>query len=88
MPRYSYKCEACGNILDASHPMSETKESCSEISDCKKKQPINKLSTGFHASKEVAEIQREAGEVVRESIEEYRKNIDELRKDFQERFED
>tara|TARA_B100000282_G_scaffold144947_1_gene104196 strand:- start:96 stop:362 length:267 start_codon:yes stop_codon:yes gene_type:complete len=88
MPRYSYKCDACGNILDTSHSMGDKKEVCSEISDCKKDQPINKLFTGFHTKKETAETKKEAGEVVKESIREYKNNIDELRKSFRERFED
>ena len=87
MPRYSYKCDACGNILDTSHSMSDKKKFVPRYLTARKISLSTNCLLGF-TQKETAETKKEAGEVVKESIREYKNNIDELRKSFRERFED
>ena len=70
MPRYTYRCDVCGNSFKVSHSISEKLTDC----ECGEEGSLKRIpSLPFRASVKVNK--QKAGEIVKEYIEDTKKEI-------------
>lgn len=74
MPRYTYRCDVCGNSFDVSHSISEKLTDC----ECGEEGSLKRIpSLSFRAS--VDQNKQKAGAKIKEFIEDTRKDIDDYK---------
>ena len=81
MPRYSYKCSVCGEILEYFHSMSETKEDCEK---CGEKQTLKKIPSQVNLVK--LNTEKKVGSLVKKSIEEFRQDLEQEKENLRNEF--
>ena len=70
MPRYTYRCDVCGNSFEVSHSISEKLTDC----ECGEEGSLKRIpSLPFRASVKINK--QKAGEIVKEFIEDTKKEI-------------
>ena len=70
MPRYTYRCDVCGNSFEVSHSISEKLTDC----ECGEEGSLKRIpSLPFRASVKINK--QKAGEIVKEFIEDTEKEI-------------
>ena len=83
MPRYTYRCDVCGNSFEVSHSISEKLTDC----ECGEEGSLKRIpSLPFRASIKINK--QKAGEVVKEFIEDTRKQIDQTKKEMSKEVDD
>ena len=71
MPRYTYRCDVCGNSFEVSHSISEKLTDC----ECGKEGSLKRIpSLPFRASVKINK--QKAGEIVKEFIEDTKMEIE------------
>ena len=71
MPRYTYRCDVCGNSFEVSHSISEKLTDC----ECGEEGSLKRIpSLPFRASVKVNK--QKAGEIVKEFIEDTKMEIE------------
>jgi len=71
MPRYAYKCSACGGTSTIQHLSTESPEDCPL---CKSTSALVKLLTPFH-TKPVKDTKAKVGQVTEEFIQDARREL-------------
>ena len=75
MPRYTYRCDVCGNSFEVSHSISEKLTDC----ECGKEGSLNRIpSLPFRAS--TKQNNQKSGKLVKEFIEDVREEVKETKK--------
>ena len=70
MPRYTYRCDVCGNSFEVSHSISEKLTDC----ECGKEGSLKRIpSLPFRVSATPSE--QKTGEIVKEFIEDTKKEV-------------
>ena len=70
MPRYTYRCDVCGNSFDVSHSISEKLTDC----ECGEEGSLSRIpSLPFHAS--VKTNKQKAGQIIKEFIKDAKKEV-------------
>ena len=70
MPRYTYRCDVCGNSFEVSHSISEKLTDC----ECGEEGSLKRIpSLPFRASVKINK--QKAGEIVKEFIEDTKKEV-------------
>ena len=72
MPKYSYECSQCEEIITVYHGIDETKTNCGV---CKSVDVLKRLPSRFVFIRE-KDCSEEIGTIVKRSIEEFRENLD------------
>jgi len=71
LPRYTYRCDVCGNSFEVSHSISEKLTDC----ECGEEGSLKRIpSLPFRASVKVDK--QKAGQIVKEYIEDTKKEIE------------
>tara|TARA_R110002020_G_C15880415_1_gene739076 strand:- start:333 stop:587 length:255 start_codon:yes stop_codon:yes gene_type:complete len=79
LPRYTYRCDVCGNSFEVSHSISEKLADC----ECGKEGSLKRIpSLPFRASVKINK--QKAGEIVKEYIEDTRKEIEKSKQEMTE----
>lgn len=71
MPRYSYKCSNCSDVMTFSHGINDRKTDCAR---CGSEGTLRRLPSRFTLAKE--ESSSEVGSIVKRSIEEFKEDLD------------
>ena len=75
MPRYTYRCDVCGNSFEVSHSISEKLTDC----ECGEEGSLKRIpSLPFRAS--VKPNKQKAGQIVKEYIEDAKEEIKQTKK--------
>ena len=70
MPRYTYRCDVCGNSFEVSHSISEKLTDC----ECGEEDSLKRIpSLPFRVS--TIENKQKAGQIVKEFIEDTKKEV-------------
>ncbi len=81
MPKYAYKCSACGEQFEVFHLMSEVLENCEKCgAECSLKKVIS-----YPINVQKNEKKQKVGEVVKQHIEEARQDIKKEKKKMKEK---
>ena len=83
MPRYTYRCDVCGNSFEVSHSISEKLTNC----ECGEEGSLKRIpSLPFRASVKINK--QKAGEIVKEFIEDAKKEVKQVKQEMSEGVKD
>ena len=83
MPRYTYRCDVCGNSFEVSHSISEKLTDC----ECGEEGSLKRIpSLPFRASVKINK--QKAGEIVKEFIEDAKKEVKQVKQEMSEGVKD
>ena len=83
MPRYTYRCDVCGNSFEVSHSISEKLTDC----ECGEEGSLKRIpSLPFRASVKINK--QKAGEIVKEFIEDTKKEVKQVKQEMSEGVKD
>lgn len=87
MPRYTYRCEDCGDYLNVHHPMGKKYYSCTEIiDDCDRRGVIKKVPQKFSTTNDIVDNSTPKDRV-EDFIEETRDQIKDMKKGYKKDWE-
>jgi len=72
MPKYSYKCKKCDNIINVFHSISKSLTDCDE---CSANNSLTRLPSSFFYDSE--EKQQKVGDLVEKAIKDFRSDLEE-----------
>ena len=80
MPRYSYKCSDCNEVVEVWHSITEKLENCQA---CNKEHCMEKIPSNFSLAfnKENSKSSSRPGDLVKQSIEEFKQDLKQQKKD-------
>ena len=83
MPRYTYRCDVCGNSFEVSHSISEKLTNCK----CGEEGSLRRIpSLPFRVS--AKENKQKAGEIVKEFIEDAKREVSNYKKEMSQEVDD
>lgn len=87
MPRYTYRCEDCGEYLNVHHSMGKKYYSCTEIyEECDRRGVIKKVPQKFSTTNEIVDNSTPKNRV-EDFIEETREQIKDMKKGYKKDWE-
>ncbi len=87
MPRYTYRCEDCGDYIECNHPMGKKFYSCTEIrEECDRRGVIKKVPQKFSTTNDITDNSKPKDRV-EDFIEETREQIKDMKKGYKEDWE-